>query len=135
MHTLIVEDEFSSRQILQEILSPYGPCDVAINGQQAVDSFRLALTESNPYHLICMDLLLPIMNGQQALRQIRQIEKDLGVISANKTKVIIATGLSDSEQVVDAIYKGGACSYFVKPIQIAAFLKELKALGLISDHS
>jgi len=135
MHTLIVEDDFCSRQILQEVLAPYGRCDIAINGQQAVDSFRLAWGGLNPYDLICMDILLPVLNGHQALCQIRQIEKELGISCAKKAKVIMATGLSDSEQVVDAIYKGGASSYFVKPIQIEAFLKELKALGLIAEPS
>jgi two-component system chemotaxis response regulator CheY len=133
MRTLIAEDDSCSRQILQEVLSPYGPCDIAINGQQAVDSFRLALADSNPYHLICMDIMMPIVDGQQALLQIRQIEKDLGISKTNRAKVIMATALSDSKQVMDAIYKGGACSYFVKPIQIDAFLKELKALGLIGN--
>ena len=135
MHILIVEDDGCSRHILQEVLSPYGQCDIAINGQQAVESFRLAWEGSNPYDLICMDIMLPVLNGQQALSQIRQIEKERGIDSARRAKVIMATALSDSDQVVDAIYKGGASSYFVKPIQIDALLKELKTLGLIGESS
>ena len=36
MKTLIVEDDFVSRRLLQAILSPYGRCEVATNGKEAV---------------------------------------------------------------------------------------------------
>jgi two-component system chemotaxis response regulator CheY len=37
MHTLIVEDDFTSRLLLQTFLSRYGECFVAVNGQEAVE--------------------------------------------------------------------------------------------------
>jgi two-component system chemotaxis response regulator CheY len=43
MKTLIVEDDFTSRLLLQEILKPYGPSHVAVNGREAVEAVRLAL--------------------------------------------------------------------------------------------
>jgi len=41
MRTLIVEDDFTSRYLLQSFLAPYGECHSALNGREAVDAFRL----------------------------------------------------------------------------------------------
>ena len=42
MRTLIVEDDFTSRLLLQTVLSRYGECHVAINGKEAVEAFRMS---------------------------------------------------------------------------------------------
>jgi two-component system chemotaxis response regulator CheY len=128
MRALIVEDEITSRMILENVLQAYCSYDVAINGLEAIAAFRRALDESRPYDLICMDIMMPELDGQDALRQIRRIEKQLGVPAA---KVVMTTALNSTTAVADALFKGGACAYFVKPIHIAYFIKELKAIGLI----
>ncbi|MBT8338925.1 MAG: response regulator, partial [Desulfatitalea sp.] len=68
MRTLIVEDDPISSKILFNVLSRYGSCDVAANGNVAVKVFQRSLEETNPYHLICMDIMMPELNGQDALR-------------------------------------------------------------------
>ncbi len=55
MRILIVEDDFASRKVLQKMLSPYGECDMAADGEEAVKACRMALEENSPYGLICMD--------------------------------------------------------------------------------
>ena len=59
MRTLIVEDDFTSRLLLQTILAKYGECHIAINGKEAVDAFRLSKQNRNSYDLICMDIMMP----------------------------------------------------------------------------
>ena len=130
MRMLIVEDDFISRKILQNILSEFGESDIAVNGQEAVDAFKLAWRESRPYDLICMDIMMPSLNGHEALRQIRQLEKQMAVESSAEAKVIMTTALDDKKNVVDAFYKGGATSYFVKPIDRDKLIQELRLLGL-----
>jgi two-component system, chemotaxis family, chemotaxis protein CheY len=131
LRVLIVEDDFVSRRILHNILSAHGECDIAADGKEAVQAFRLALDEDAPYDLICMDIMMPRMNGQEALLLIRQIEADLGVEDAEAVKVIMTTAVDDKKHVTEAFYQGGVSSYFVKPINKAKFLGELKILGLI----
>lgn len=131
MYSLIVEDDFVSRKILQKILSQFGECDIATNGLEAIEAFKLAREHSRPYDLICMDIMMPVIDGQKALREIRQIEKDLGLRSNEAVKVIMTTALNDKKEVVDAFYKGEAASYFVKPFEVDEFIKELRVLDLL----
>lgn len=131
MRFLIVEDDFTSRTLLQKILSPYGDCDIAVDGDEAIQAFRLAHEEKEPYDLICMDIMMPHTDGQQALKAIREIEKEMDIDDADEVKVIMTTALGDPKTVMEAYYKGGAASYIVKPITRQKLLDEVKKLGLI----
>lgn len=132
MRVLIVEDDFTSRKLLQMILTPHGECDIAVNGEECVDAFKLALREGKPYDLVCLDIMMPHKDGHQALKEIRAIEKERGIRGANEVKVIMTTALDDPKNVVEAYYKGGATSYIPKPLDKHMFLHLLRNLGLIS---
>jgi two-component system chemotaxis response regulator CheY len=131
MRFLIVEDDFTSRKLLQQILSPYGDVDVAVNGKEAVGAFEKALGDGAAYELVCMDIMMPEMDGQEALKKIRALEKAKGVGTADESKVVMTTALDDPKNVVEAYYKGGATSYVPKPIDRQLFLQLLKNIGLI----
>ncbi|WP_029898209.1 response regulator [Desulfohalovibrio reitneri] len=133
MRALIVDDDFYCRSYLQEILHPYGYCDVAVNGDEAIYAFRRALSEGKPYDLICMDLVMPEIDGHNALREIRDIEQDMGVAENDGVKVIITTVLEDNVDTHNAFFLGGATSYLVKPIDENVLLGELRKLGLIDQ--
>jgi two-component system chemotaxis response regulator CheY len=131
MRILIVEDDLGSRKLLQNILSPYGECDLAVDGEEAMDAFKLAWKEQSPYDLIFMDIMMPKVNGHEALRNIRIYETEKGINSDKEVKVIMTTVLEDSKNVMTALYKGGAVAYIVKPIDKQKLINELKDLGLI----
>lgn len=130
MRALIVEDEETSRILLENVLKAYCSCDTAINGLEAISAFRRAWDQSRPYDLICMDIMMPELDGQDTLRKIRQIEEDMGVPAV---KVVMTTALDSTETVSDTLFNGGASAYFVKPINIDKFINELKAMGLIEE--
>ena len=131
MRILIVEDDFTSRKLLQKILSQYGECDIAVNGEEAVEAFKLALEEASPYTLICMDIMMPVTDGQQALQRIREIERERNLDYEQEVKAIMITALSDLQNVNEAFSKGWANSYITKPLDQSALLKELRDLELI----
>lgn len=133
MRFLIVEDDFTSRKFFQKMLAPYGECDLAVNGQEAVEAFSQALKEHRPYDLVTMDIMMPVMDGQEALKQIRQVERDSGPTDADEVKVVMTTALDDPRNVVEAYYRGGATSYLTKPVDRSQFLNLLKSLGIISE--
>jgi len=130
MRFLVVEDDFTSRLMLQRILKPYAQCDVAVNGEEAVQAFKLAHAEGNPYDLLLMDIMMPIKDGQEALLEIREHERTLGLSPKDEARVIMLSALGDPKNVVDAYYKGGASSYLVKPIDKSLLLEVIRNTGL-----
>ena len=130
---LLVEDDFMVRQVIRDILEPYGSLDIAVNGEEAVQAFRVAWRRQQPYDLICMDIMMPIMDGNEALITIREMEKSLGVPSPEEVKVIMITALDDVKTVIRAYAKGGATSYIVKPIEKERLVHEMRTMGLPVD--
>jgi two-component system chemotaxis response regulator CheY len=128
---LIAEDDFISRRVLSELLSPFFQCDVAVDGEETVASFKLAHETKQPYDLICLDIMMPRLDGREALRQIRSLEKEMGVPVNCEAKIIMTTALDDAKTVFDTYYQGGATAYLVKPISKTKLLAELRSLGLI----
>jgi two-component system chemotaxis response regulator CheY len=131
MKSLIVEDDLTSRLIMEEFVKPFGPANVAVNGAQAVTAAQSALDEGEPYHLICMDIMMPGSDGLTAIKMIRDIEEQAGILSTDGSKIIVTTVLTDLESVSRA-YQGLCDSFLVKPIHRARFHAELRGLGLIS---
>jgi two-component system chemotaxis response regulator CheY len=128
LKTLIVEDEFTSRALLREILKRYGAPQVAINGREGVEAVRASLEAGEPFDLICLDIMMPELDGQEALRQIRQLEEEMR--PAKRARVIMTTALADRDTVVESI--NSQCDYFlVKPIDGRVLLDELRRLDLI----
>jgi two-component system chemotaxis response regulator CheY len=130
MRFLIVDDDFDSRRLMQKILYPYGYCDVAVDGEEAVEAFRRSIKDGEPYDLICMDIMMPNVDGQQALQEIREVEADNGVDKPESVKVIMISALDDSKELHDAFFLGEATSYLVKPIRKQTLIDEVKNLGL-----
>lgn len=131
MKTLIVEDDFTSRLLLQELLKNYGPAHLAVNGTTAVAAVRAALAEGAPFDLICLDIMMPEMDGMEALRQIRALEQAANIQPGCRTRIVITTALADMQSIYDAY--GKLCdAYLVKPIHHAKLTGILRKLNLIA---
>ncbi len=133
MKTLIVEDDELNRELLVELFSEYGPVESAGNGFSALDLFQDASNMGQPFDLICMDIMMPDLDGQQALREIRELETDRGLASEDIVKVVMMTGLDDRENVTNAYVEGGCHGYLTKPVAIKDIIAMLVHLGLIAD--
>ncbi|MBU1229748.1 MAG: response regulator [Proteobacteria bacterium] len=132
MRALIVDDDFYSRVMLHDMLRDVAECHIAVNGEEAVEAFKRALTDGRPYDLVCMDLVMPEMDGQQALREMRGFEDDKGLPDAQRCKIVVISMLEDSRETNDAFFLGGADCFLVKPINEERIMTELRALGLIA---
>ena len=131
MRILLAEDDFASRKFMDKYLSQYGDCDATVDGEEAVNAYLMALEDEEPYDLICLDVMMPVMNGYQALEAIRKDEADRGVKKEDRVKIIMATALS-GERVVDKAKKLECEAYAGKPIDVEEFDNILRNLGLIS---
>jgi two-component system chemotaxis response regulator CheY len=128
MRCLIVEDDFAARRLMTRHLADYGECDVAVDGNEAIEAFRESLDQNEYYDLICLDIMMPGMDGRQALRAIRRIEGEHNIDGLDGVKVIMTTALGDSENIMGS-FREGCEAYIVKPVRRNKLVKELKKLG------
>jgi two-component system, chemotaxis family, chemotaxis protein CheY len=128
MRTLVVEDDFISRRLLLRMLAPYGDCDVAVDGTEAVEAFKLSFAEGCPYDLVCLDIMLPASDGQDVLRDIRAFEEQSR--ATERAKVIMTSSLGDTRNVMTA-FMHECDGYLVKPFEQKKLLEQVRALGLL----
>ena len=131
MRVLIVEDDFLSRNILRDLVSEYGVCDLAVDGEEAIMAFDLAWEDGAPYDLIFMDIMMPGTNGLEAVKRIRAMEKERGINGQRESKIVMTTALGDPKTVFEAYNQGGATSYVIKPITREKVAAEVRKAGLI----
>jgi two-component system chemotaxis response regulator CheY len=130
LRILLVEDDFICRRLLQTFLSRYGECHIAVNGKEAVEAFRSAFEQGQKYDLICMDIMMPEMDGREAVRQVRAFEEAHGVLSTYGAKIIMTTALDDVRQVIRS-FQVLCDAYLVKPIDLAQLLAHMKTYRLV----
>jgi two-component system chemotaxis response regulator CheY len=130
MKTLIVEDELTSRIFLETFLSRYGECHVAVNGKEAVEASQMAADNGSPYELICMDIMMPGMSGQEAVKQIRAFEEARGVFSTRGAKIIMITAVDEIKEVSRSFHE--LCdAYLVKPVDLRDLIGALQSFQLV----
>lgn len=129
MKTLIVEDDFTSRLLLQEILKDYGVVHIAANGKEGVQAVRAAMDYGEPYNLVCLDIMMPEMDGYQALKEIRNVEESWGISSSEGAKIFMVTARDGVKDVIQGFY--GLCdAYLYKPLDKAKLVERLREFGL-----
>ncbi len=100
---LVVDDEPDAVELLQEFLTAKGyEVLAASNGEDALRKVK----EDRP-HLILLDVRMPKMNGLEVLKQVRQIDHEVGVI--------MVTAVNEEETGRQAL-KLGAFDYITKPL-------------------
>ena len=121
MRILIAEDDFASRKVILKFLSEYGECDVTVDGMEAIDAFMMALEDGDPYDLICLDVMMPIMDGYEATRTIRALpRKDV------KNLPIIAMTANALEEDKEAALMNGMNAHIAKPIDVDVLMEVLR---------
>ncbi|MCS2893031.1 response regulator [Parabacteroides faecis] len=115
-HLLLVEDNDLNREIAEEIIGSTGVLvETAVNGQDAVD--KVMQSTEGYYQMILMDIQMPVMDGYEATRQIRQLPRT-DVINI---PIIAMTANAFSEDVANAL-NAGMNHHLAKPIDIKALM-------------
>lgn len=126
MRSLIVDDDEMGRMMLATLLEEFGPCDHAANGKEAMALFDAAMAIGLPYDLICLDVVMPVMDGTETLRQIRSRDQESG----NRTKVFMISAYSSSQDIENAFFEGDCDDYIVKPFRREAVTQMLSRYKL-----
>ncbi len=129
MNILIVDDDRTCRLILERLFAPMGRVITATNGLEAVEAFQTAFTAGEPFDLVCLDVMMPVLDGQAALREMRAFEQQNQVDPEKRARIAMMTALSDRASVTCAI-QGGCDAYLLKPLQKSQVLHKLRSIGL-----
>lgn len=115
MKILVVEDEHRIAQAIKQGLTDEGyAVDVAYDGDEGV---RSALADD--YDLIIMDVMMPVMNGIQASKKLRE--------TGNHTPILMLTAKSQPRDIVSGL-DAGADDYLPKPFSFDVLLARIRAL-------
>jgi len=129
MKILIVEDDYSSQQLLLRYLKHRGETVIAEDGEQALAAFREAQADGRPFDLICLDIMLPQLDGQAVLKQVRSLEEERGIWGLAGCKIIMLTALRDADNVMRA-FRSQCEVYLPKPVSKEMLDREIRTLGL-----
>lgn len=129
MRILIAEDDFYSRKLMLAYLSPLGTCDVAANGQEAWEAYCDAQDEGKPYDLICLDIMMPEMDGQEVLAKIRVDEDRRQLGRYERSKILMVTAM-DEMKVIMSSFHSLCDDYIMKPLEKELLFQKIRELGL-----
>lgn len=111
-HFLVAEDNEINAEILMELLDiEEATCEIVENGKLAVE--RFAQSEAGSYDAILMDVQMPVMNGYEAAKAIRQLDRE----DAKMILIIAMTANAFAEDVKDAM-DAGMDAHIAKPIDM-----------------
>lgn len=128
MKILVAEDDMASGKFMMKLLAKYGEVVLARDGIAAVDEFVNAVNTNERFDLICMDVMMPKIDGYKALASIRDAERKLGLARDKRVKVVMVSALDEG---FDANYASDDYEeYMCKPIDIIKFDEMIKELGL-----
>ena len=115
MKLLLIEDEPSVISLIQRSLSASGhEIAVAMDGQSG-----LQMAEQHEFSLIILDLMIPVMNGMEVCRRIRQ--------AGLATPILMLTALGTTENIVSGL-DAGADDYMTKPFKLAELEARIRTL-------
>ena len=122
LHILLAEDNELNMEIAQFVLQNAG-ADVtkAWNGQEAVELFRNS--ESGEFDVILMDIMMPVMNGYEATKMIRSLDRE----DAKQIPIIAMTANAFTEDRIRA-KEAGMDEHIAKPVDVELLLKVIHKL-------
>ncbi len=122
MHILVAEDNEINAEILSELLDmTEATCDICENGEQVVEAF--AKSKPGQYRMILMDVQMPVMNGYEATRAIRDLDHPLAL----SIPIIAMTANAFAEDIRDAL-EAGMNAHVAKPIDMAVLEQTVRAV-------
>ncbi len=128
MKLLIAEDLMVVQKILEKFLAPYIDIVFVKNGKEALDMYFRSLKINQPFKVIFLDLLMPIMSGYEVLKSIRQYEDEHNIPKEERVKIVVLSAVKDEDGVKKAII-AGCDGYILKPFSKERVFEELKKLG------
>ena len=134
MRALIIDDDKANQFILQQFLAPFATTAVASDGEEGLTLFNNGIESQLPFDLVCLDIMMPGIDGIEVLRRIRAKEAELGLVGLDGVKIIMISAVADTGTVVGA-FRDGCESYLIKPLNRDELIRNLKTLKLLPENA
>jgi two-component system chemotaxis response regulator CheY len=131
MRSLVIDDDLVCRRVLSKILRQHGACIIATDGAEGLALIRDAIQAGRPFDLVCLDVMMPLIDGHDVLTALRQMEEQAHLPADQCSRVIMVTAMDDSANLMKA-FKEQCDAYLVKPITIDRITTELRKLHLVT---
>ncbi len=132
MKIMIVDDDSVSRRKLAKIIGDLGVCHEYDRGDVALIAFEKALKETQPYHLITLDIHMPELDGLDVLNRIRKLERQFSIPEDRKVKIVMVTANDERDSILSAIAEN-CTDYIVKPFHKTYILDRFRRSGIIEE--
>ena len=128
LHVLLAEDNELNMEIAEFVLQNEGAeVTKAWNGQEAVELFRKS--ESGEFDVILMDIMMPVLNGYEAAKRIRSLDRE----DAKKIPIIAMTANAFTEDRIRA-KEAGMDEHVAKPVDAELLIKVIHKLVKWNGH-
>lgn len=122
LHFLMAEDNDINAEILGELLDIEGAtCEISVNGEKTLERFKTS--KANEFDAILMDVQMPVMNGYEATKAIRALNRE----DAKTIPIIAMTANAFAEDVKDAM-SAGMNAHVAKPVDMELLKKTINQI-------
>lgn len=133
MRILVVEDDAVAAKLMLKYMEQLGECDWVADGHEALRAIRQSYRENYPFDLICLDIMMPGLDGYATLTEIRNVEREEGLQIGEGTKILMVSGLEDEGSILKSFMK--LCDgYLIKPVDEKQLLNKLEDIELLSPR-
>lgn len=119
MRILIVDDDPLSQLFLQTVLAPFGECHIAGDGLTAVREYSKAALEGSGFRVVFMDIMMPALNGLDAIDRIREFEAHTPSRVPVPSVFVVVTAVEQSQRLINAYCGGDVFTCMKKPLERA----------------
>ncbi len=130
MRALVVEDDEVTRKLTNMYLKPFGHCDLAEDGLKGLELYKDAVKTGVFYDVVCLDIMMPGMDGITVLKEIRKFEDEQNLTTTERARVLMMTAVADAPVVGEA-FKSGCQGYLIKPLERDELVRHLTQMKLI----
>ena len=127
MQVLVVDDDDTTRLLLEELLKPYGMVHGAANGLEALNAL-----EATRFDLILLDINMPDIDGNEVLETLRLKEANRNVRPGGGARVFMVSGTQSSRAVLES-FRNEADAFLKKPVDPADLFQSLREAGLANE--
>jgi two-component system chemotaxis response regulator CheY len=129
MRILIAEDNETCSLMLSTMCKLYGSVTAVADGEALIRTFTTALVKNQPFDLVCLDIMMPGLDGQACLRCIRAVEHGFGRTGGAGIKIIMTTSIDARDSIMMA-FRAQCEGYLIKPVNWQSLTEAFTKIGI-----